>query len=448
MDDTGPVRRIRLPEHIPNDVFVMCGVAFCIALGFGVVAPAIPLFAEQFGVSASAAGAVVSAFALMRLVSGLAAGRLIDLIGMRTGLIIGLAAVGVSSLFAGLAQSYSQLLILRGIGGVGSAIFGVAAISVVLHVAGAHIRGQAMSIYRSGFITGGIAGPAIGGAVLGLSYRAPFFLYAGTLVLSGVVALLFLQRPSRAARRAAKSAASTEGASDEVVDQALLEEAAPAAATSPDASADPSDDSAAKPAPEPTFWQVLRTTEYQVALTSNLAVGLAILGLRSTVVPLLIVDKIGAAPGWAAMAFFFSAIVETALMFPAGRWSDRVGRRPALLIGAFVSAGGLAVLGVGRNLPLVMIGMTIFGAGSAYLGVVPAALVGDVLGKRGGTVIAVFNMANDFGVVVGPVIAGWLVDRGSYGMAFGFGVAILVMVGLGGLRLPRGLPRAAQPARS
>lgn len=425
----------------------MCGVAFCIALGFGVVAPAIPLFAEQFGVSASAAGAVVSAFALMRLVSGLAAGRLVDLIGMRTGLIIGLAAVGISSLFAGLAQSYSQLLILRGIGGVGSAIFGVAAISVVLHVAGAHIRGQAMSIYRSGFITGGIAGPAVGGAVLGLSYRAPFFLYAGTLVLSGVVALLFLQRPSRAARRAAASAESKEGASEEVVDHALLEEAAPAAATPPEAS--PTDDApSTSVAPEPTFRQVLRTTEYQVALTSNLAVGLAILGLRSTVVPLLIVDEIGAAPGWAAMAFFFSAIVETALMFPAGRWSDRVGRRPALLIGAFVSAGGLAVLGVGRNLPLVMVGMTIFGAGSAYLGVVPAALVGDVLGKRGGTVIAVFNMANDFGVVVGPVIAGWLVDRGSYGMAFGFGAAILVMVGLGGLRLPRGLPRAAQPARS
>ncbi|HLR27191.1 MAG TPA: MFS transporter, partial [Ruania sp.] len=122
---------MRKPTGLSADVYVMAGVALCVALGFGIVAPAIPLFAREFGVSATAAGAVVSAFALMRFVSGLGGGWLVNRIGERTGLILGLAVVGVSSLLAGLSQSYPQLLVLRGIGGIGSAVFGVGAMGLV-----------------------------------------------------------------------------------------------------------------------------------------------------------------------------------------------------------------------------------------------------------------------------------------------------------------------------
>src|SRR5690625_1160463 len=145
----------------------MSAVALCVALGFGIVAPAIPLFARQFGVGATAAGAVVSAFALTRFLSGLAAGRLVDAVGQRRGLMLGLVVVGVSSVLAGLAQNYPQLLILRGVGGIGSAVFGVGAMSLVLKVASRNMRGLAVSIYRSGFLIGGITGPALGGAEIG-----------------------------------------------------------------------------------------------------------------------------------------------------------------------------------------------------------------------------------------------------------------------------------------
>ena len=52
---------------------VLTAVAFSVALGFGVVAPAIPVFAREFGVSNFAAGAVISVFALVRFVSALGA---------------------------------------------------------------------------------------------------------------------------------------------------------------------------------------------------------------------------------------------------------------------------------------------------------------------------------------------------------------------------------------
>lgn len=389
---------------LPPDVWAMSGVAVCVALGFGVVAPAIPLFAREFGVDATAAGAVVSAFALMRLVFGPFAGKLVDALGERTTLMGGLLVVAVSSLFAGLAQNYPQLLVLRGVGGVGSAVFTVASMSLVLKVATARTRGQAISVYRSGFLVGGIIGPALGGAALGISLRAPFFLYAGTLVLATVVAMTFVGRAER-------------------------RNPAPAPAQDDD-----TDD------PGPTFREVLATREYQAALLANLAVGLALFGLRAAVVPLFLVDVIEVSASWVAFAFLASTLVQTALMLPAGRMSDSIGRRPTLLTGAAGTAAGLALLAVSGDIVVALLAMCLFGAGSAFLGSVPGALVGDVAGRRSGTVVAVFNMASDLGAVVGPVVAGLLVDHGSYGAAFGLGTGVIVLAGLVALRLPPGPP--------
>ena len=66
----GRMRALRNPfASLPPEVAVLTAVAFSVALGFGVVAPAIPLFAREFGVSNFAAGAVVSVFALVRFAS-------------------------------------------------------------------------------------------------------------------------------------------------------------------------------------------------------------------------------------------------------------------------------------------------------------------------------------------------------------------------------------------
>jgi len=353
---------------------------------------------------------VVSAFALMRLIFGLVAGRLADRLGGRTSLVIGIAVVAVSSVLAGLAQDYPQLLILLGVGGMGSALFGVAAMVLVLSAAGKEMRGQAMSIYRSGFLIGGIVGPALGGAVLGISLRAPFFLYGGTLALAGVVGLLFLSRDVESATPSEVEAESPE----------------PPAA------------------PDATFGEVVRTREYQAALTTNFAVGLAVFGIRSTVVPLLIVDHLHASAGWVGVAFLVSALVQTALMFPAGRWSDKAGRKPPLVVGALIAGVGLLLLALAGSLVMALIAIAVFGAGSAFLGTVPGALVGDVAGRRSGTVLAVFNMSSDFGSVIGPVVAGWLVDAGSYAAAFSLGAVVMLLSGVLGLRLRTSSPVTAE----
>src|SRR5665647_1756511 len=81
---------------LPPEVAVLTAVAFAVALGFGIVAPAIPLFAKDFGVSSFAAGAVISVFALVRFASAPVAGRLVDRLGERLVLASGIGIVGVS----------------------------------------------------------------------------------------------------------------------------------------------------------------------------------------------------------------------------------------------------------------------------------------------------------------------------------------------------------------
>ena len=120
---------------LPREVGVLAIIAFVVALGFGIVAPAIPLFARDFGVGRTAVGLAVSAFAFFRFVSAFGGGSLVERFGERLVLTAGLVVVAVTTGAAGLAGSFPLFLALRAAGGVGSAMFTVAALSLLFRVA-------------------------------------------------------------------------------------------------------------------------------------------------------------------------------------------------------------------------------------------------------------------------------------------------------------------------
>ena len=369
---------------LPREVAVLTAVAFAVAVGFGVVAPAIPVYAREFGVGRTAAGAVISAFAFMRLVSALGSGRLVNRIGERLVLALGIGIVAVSSALAGLAQTYTQLLVLRGVGGVGSAMFTVSAISLLLRVVDSDQRGRATGLWQSGFLIGAIAGPAIGGPLTDISLRAPFFVYAVTLAAAGGIGLIFLGRTHLL---------------DVEVDE--------------------------RPAATVTLPQALRVSGYRAALVTNLGNGWALFGVRSSLIPLFVTEGMGASPTWTGVGFFVSAAAQGGLLLWAGGFADRVGRRPAMLIGSTVATLSLTLVAVTDSLAVYVVAMALFGAGSAFLSVAPSAVVGDVASGHGGTVIAAFQMSSDLGAVAGPLVAGRLADNYSFGAAFGVTAAVL-----------------------
>ncbi len=129
--------------------------------------------------------------------------------------------------------------------------------------------------------------------------------------------------------------------------------------------------------------------------------------------------------------------MQAVLLLPAGRAVDQVGRRPTLVAGGALTAVSLVLLALATGPVTLLLAVTVFAAGAALLGVAPAAVVGDVLEGRGGTAVAVWQMASDLGSVIGPLAAGLLVDRASFGVALGVSAAVVGVCAVLGLRVPR-----------
>jgi DHA1 family multidrug resistance protein-like MFS transporter len=381
--------------RLPRDVVVLGIIAFFVMVGFGVVVPVLPVYVRTFGVGYLEVGAVVSAFALMRFAASPFCGRLIDWLGERALLAIGIGIVAVSSALVGLAGSYVEVLLLRGAGGIGSAMFSVSAMTLLLRSTPAGTRGRSVGFYHGGFLLGGMAGPAIGGVLASVSLTAPFFFYAGTLAVAGIVGLLLLQRRS--------------------VDV---------------------DDSGS--APVLPLRTVLRDPRFRAACLANFANGWTSLGVRSALVPVLIVDVLAGTPAWTGVAFAIAAVVQTIALGPAGRFVDTVGRRPAILGGYLVAAGTILAISVAPNFAVLTMLLCVYGVAAAFMGTAPAAAVGDATaGARGGRPVALFSMASDLGAIAGPLIAGWLVDTVSFPAAFGVAAVFLLVAALSALRMPR-----------
>lgn len=385
---------------LPREVRILVAVAFFVALGFGIVAPALPVFAHDFGVGTAAAAAVISVFAFLRIAFALPAGKLVDHFGERIVLATGIAIVAVSSALAGLANSYGELIALRGIGGVGSAMFSISAMSLLVRMVPATQRGRALGFWQGGFLLGGITGPVLGGVVTGISIRLPFFLYAGTLVMAGTVAIVALRATPLADRADANARSRT------------------------------------------TLGNALRNPAYRAALAANFADSWGAVGVRAALIPLFVTDVLHKPFIWIGLGFLVVSAVNGATLLPAAHYADRVGRKPVLLTGCIGSGIGIAVLAIWPNLGGYFIGLALLGFGSGLLDVAPGAIVGDIVEGRGGPVFAAYSMSTDLGTVIGPVVAGRIADV-SYSYAFGVTAGILGLAAIVAAFAPETLHRAA-----
>jgi MFS family permease len=385
--------------NLPREVNVLAVIAFVVALGFGIVAPAIPLFARAFGVGTTAVGLAVSAFAFFRFVSAFSGGSLVERFGERLVLTAGLLIVAVTTGAAGLASSFPVFLALRAAGGVGSAMFTVAALSLLLRVAPPSHRGRAAARWQGGFILGGIAGPAVGGLLAELSPRLPFFLYAGFLLVAGGVGVLLLHTPAGSP-------------------------AEPAAG--PDLSAGPVGVRAA-----------LRSRAYVAALVANVGVGWVLFGVRNSLVPLYVTEELDRTVAWAGAGLLVGSLAQALGLLRSGRLVDGWGRRPSLLVGSTLATGSMLVLVLPPAIGLFLLSMAVFGLAASLLASAPAAIVGDVSPARGGRIVAVFQMAADLGAIVGPLVAGWLTDVASFQWAFAVSAAVLGAAVVATLAMPR-----------
>ena len=359
-----------------------------IAVGYGIVAPALPEYARSFDVGITAATAVVSGFALVRLAFAPVSGRLVDRLGEPFVFTCGLLVVAASSAASAFARNYAELLVFRSLGGAGSTMFTVAAASLLIRRTPSGMRGRAMASWATGWLAGTVAGPLVGGGLIAMiSLRAPFLAYAGLLVVVAVLLGARLRGPG----------------------------------TGP---AVPQRDAV----PSLTFVAALRSPTFRAALTSNFLDGWTVFGIRIALVPLFVVDVVARSGSWSGPALTAFAAGTVATLTLGGHLADRWGRRPTVIVGTLVVAATTLWLGISTSLVELLIVCALSGAGSGLMTPPVEAALADVVGdrNRGGPAVAGFQMVGDVGAILGPVLGGWAVELGGYPAAFALTALIAV----------------------
>ncbi|MFM9141709.1 MAG: MFS transporter [Actinomycetota bacterium] len=381
-------------QGLPREVSVLTSISFLVAIGFGLIVPAIPIFAQTFGVSNTLIGLIVSSFAVMRFTSGLIAGRLVEIFGERLVLGFGLMMVSGFTLLAGLAQSYSQLLIFRSAGGLGSAMFSVSAGALILRVVSDSQRGRSQSLYNGGFIAGGVAGPAFGGALLAISPRAPFFIYSALLLAASIVSFIFLHE-----KRLGKKVTDKQ-------EEAVI-----------------------------NLREALRIRPYLYSLFLAFLGSWIFFGMRSSILPLFVISDLGATTAVVGLSFTLALIAQGSVMVRAGKYSDKKGRRPVIVAGFSITMLALAILVLANSVLIYLVAMVVMGIGAGFAASA-GAVVGDVIKGRSGRVFAVFQMAGDAGMIVGPLLLGVIADLFSYRDAILVSAVIFSLAIFFAIRIP------------
>ncbi|WP_214405145.1 MFS transporter [Pseudonocardia lacus] len=387
-------------DRLPGAIRVLVVASFVVALGYGIVAPALPVFATGFGVGVAAASLVVSAFAVCRLVFAPVSGRLVGRIGELRVFCAGLAIVAASSAACAFAATYWQLLVLRSLGGIGSTMFTVSAAALLVRLSPPHLRGRAVGAWATGFLLGTIAGPLLGGALIGQSLRLPFLAYAVLLVVAAAL--------SAVALRGRADGGPTPGR------------------------------------PAATFPAAFGHRTFRAALTANFVHGWTVYGVWVALVPLYVVDVLARPAAWSGAVLAVTAGGTAAALVVGARMADACGRRLPVLLGLGICAAGTLLPGLPASLPLFVLASLLVGVGNGLLDAPMNAAVADVVSDvRGssGTALAGFQMVGDVGAVVGPVVAGLVADATGFGTAFALTALIAVAAFVHWLGAPETAPR-------
>ena len=159
-------------------------------LGFGIIIPLLPFYAETFGARAFTVAMLSTSFSLMQFIFAPIWGRLSDRIGRRPIIVFGLLGSCLSYLAFGLATSLTSLFAARIFAGIAGANIPTAQ-AVVADVTTPENRAKGMGMIGAAFGMGFIFGPAIGGFLSRYGYAAPAF-FASALSLANFTAAWFL----------------------------------------------------------------------------------------------------------------------------------------------------------------------------------------------------------------------------------------------------------------
>lgn len=367
---------------------LLCGVGLFAFISYNLVRmPVLSLYAQSLGAGPEAIGFIVSASTLTGVFLKWPAGALSDIYDRRWLLLAGLLAFAIPPFFYQFVSDIGWLIALRFAHGMATAVFAPVALAVVADLC-REARGAAYGSYTAATQAGAMLGPVLGGWLVVSSGFPSAFVTAGVLGTIAVLLFLFMRLPPQIPHVAS-------GAGPAVV----MSEMARGART------------------------VIGNMRVVVTSATDGARQVAN-GALMAFLPIYVVG-IGMDAAQAGVLFGAQSVTSFFSRPTMGWASDRIGRRPLIVLGLVVCAASLAAIPFTRPFGGLMVLSALFGFGEAIVNASAAALVADLSElKTLGSAMGMQGMIMDIGHASGPILAGVLIG------ALGFQVAFSIIAGL------------------
>src|SRR6478752_5781176 len=364
---------------------------------YSAIAPLLPDYVDQLGLSKAEAGILSAAYAAGTLLASLPAGLLASRAGPRRTVLAGLALLGLSSVVFGFGRDVVLLDAARFSQGIAGALIWSGALTWLITMTPPERRGSVIGTALGTAVAGALIGPALGALAAEIGTEVVF---SAVLAIAGAFGVLAWRTPE-------------------------------------------------SPPPErQSIGQVAAaiSTRPVLVATTFVAVPSLMFGVGEVLVPLRI-DNLDGGYAVIAGAFIVAAGIEAALAPLSGRYSDRVGRRRPFVAGLAIAALGMLGIGAAQDVGVVVAGLLIasLGAGLCFA---PALTMLTETTESGplqeGLAAGLSNMAWATGQVVGGIAGGAVAGLAGYAAPCVAVAVVLLLTGVYALR--RELPGSAAAA--
>ena len=365
-----PGKRILDALAISRDFSILMLSLAVVSLGFGILSPIMPKFAEQnLNMDAAQLGTTYSLFALSFALGMIPAGYLADRVGRKPVIIAGTLTFALTTYALVLISTSWQFAILRVLEGLGAALVTPAAFALTIDLVPENKRGVAMGAEATAQLLGGFGGPAVGGILAGqVGFYYPFYIAAGlAAVCAGVV--FFIREPKVHMADEKSSILAMFGA-----------------------------------------WK--RNFQQNKALAAVTTRGF-VMGIVQALWNLGLIyywyDRLGMSETEVGIAISIELLAMLVATLPFGAMSDKHGRRPFILIGGALMVGGLLLNVWATEVWHVFVLAAIGGFGGAMSNPSVGAMLADVmLRAERGRVMGAYQMIQGFGNIIGFFALGYI----------------------------------------
>jgi MFS family permease len=372
----GPGGAVALPlRRVLRPLLPLFAIDILTAFTVGMVPPLLPLMADEWRLSPLQAGLVNTLYAVGRLGASYPASALRARHGTRIVVFLGLSLLVVGVVACGLAPGFPAFLLARLVMGLGASAAFLAIFAELLETAPPAWRGRLTNLFEGMAILSLAIGSTLGAWVAGhLGWRW-VFIGAGPILLLCVFGGRALK--PEAGRHAAEVAAS-DRPNRRLDHRRLL----------------------------PVY-------------AASLSLSLTWSGLFATMAPLLGHARYGLGAGPIGLALSAGYAAELAGLLGVGLVIDRIRREPVFCLGAGAVAAGGLVLAAGTHPAVFVLGLVLVGGGFAVW-MVPAIVMADRVGTpMPPGYFAVYRIAMDTGMIVGPLALGAVADVAGARVAVG-----------------------------